>query len=113
MQTLDEELSLLRQIVDFSPYLSTESRLFLEKQIVQLSDSISVGEVNTTVGQKLIVELDERAASDEVHFLMAKISHLNPSSPRLELLEDVACQLDKKEISPDETRKEIQRIMRY
>lgn len=113
MKSLEDELNVLRQIIDFSPYLSTESRHFLEKQIVRLSDSIHIGEVSGTLGEKLIVELDERAAFDEVQFLMAKISHLNPSSPRLELLETVACQLDKKDISPDETRKEIQKIMRY
>ena len=113
MKTLEDEMSLLRQIVDFSPYLSTESRHFLEKQIIQLSDSIKIGEVSPSMGEKLIVELDERAVLSEVHFLMAKISHLNPSSPRLELLEGISHQLDKKELSPSETRKEIQRIMRY
>ncbi len=113
MEPLNEQLNVLRQTIDFSPYLSTESRQFLERQVLQLSVSISEGVITGNLGKKLIIELDQKAASDEVHFLMAKISHLNPSSPRLELLQDVSIQLETQRISPDQTRKEIQKIMRY
>lgn len=113
MGSLVEQLDVLRQVIDFSPYLSTESRQFLEKQLLQLSESIEDGQVTGLQGTKLIIELDQRAASDEVRFLMSKISHLNPSSPRLELLKDVAIQLESHRLSPEQTRKEIQKIMRY
>ncbi len=107
------QLELLRQVIDFSPYLSSESRNFFEKQIHELAHSLEEGEIQAHQGEQLVIELDQRAASDEVNFLLAKLSHLNPSSPRLGLLKDVAIQLDQGQMSPDQTRREIQKIMRY
>ncbi|MCH9609603.1 MAG: hypothetical protein S4CHLAM45_15350 [Chlamydiales bacterium] len=113
MKELRKQIELLGEIVDFSPYLTTESRAFLEKQITQLAESIDGGEISSLQGEKMVVELEQMVASDEVGFLVSRISHFNPKSPRLELLKMLALQLDRQELSPKETRLEVQRIMRY
>src|SRR3990167_5039968 len=111
MNSLNNQLNVLKKTIDSSPYLSAESCQALEEQGAELSTSISKGEMSGSLGHKRITELDLKAASDEVLFLIDKVSRFNPSSPRLGHLRDVSIQLQTKEISAEQTRIEIHKIM--
>ena len=110
---LQEQLDLLREVIDTSPYLARESREQLEKEIAEITFQMQKEDSNLSSWEKRIFEVNVRVASDEVTAVMHKINHLNPSSPRLAEIRHVASRLGGGEISPEQGRVELHRIMQH
>lgn len=108
---LEQQLEILNQIIHQSPYLSRETRIGLEKEITEFFDRLKEGAINIPQGERIISDLDKKAAVDEIGSLLAKIGYLNPSSPRLEPLRNLSLRLREGEISPEQARKGIQELM--
>lgn len=112
LEPLIEQLESLALLVQDSPYVSREGRIAISKEITALSHRLKEGELSYTEGEKGLLLLNKKAASDEIATLTSKIRHLNPTSPRLENLRTLSTQLSSEEISPDQARKKIQELMR-
>jgi len=106
-----QQLELLTQVVNESPYISREQRLWIAKEINALSYQLHEGEIAFPQVEKKLSHLNKRAAVDEILSLSAKIQHLNPSSPRLENLRSLGRELQADEISPEQARKRLQSLM--
>lgn len=109
---LAQQLELLTQVVNESPYLSHDGRKGLEQELSEFSERLKEGMITFPQGEKTLTELNKKAAADEISSLMTKIGHLNPSSPRLALLRDLLSRLTGGEISPEQARRSIQDLMR-
>jgi len=108
---LVQQLELLSQVINESPYLSRDGRKGLEQEISDFSEKLKEGVITFPQGEKTLTELNKKAAADEIVSLMTKIGHLNPSSPRLEFLRDLSRSLSSEEISPEQARRGIQDLM--
>jgi hypothetical protein len=109
---LIQQLEMLTQVVKESPYLSREGRKNLEQELLDFSEKLNEGIITFPQGEKTLTEIDRRAAADELTSLMSKIGLLNPSSPRLAFLRELASRLSDGEISAEQTRQSIQDLMR-
>ncbi len=107
-----QQIDLLIEVVNHSPYISRETRLGISREINTLSTQIEEGEISLPQGEEKILFLDKRAAVDEIVTLTVKIRHLNPSSPRLESLRSLEMELDSDTISPDQARRRLQELMK-
>ncbi|MCP5469829.1 MAG: hypothetical protein H7A36_04915 [Chlamydiales bacterium] len=107
---LIEQLELLREVIDSSPYLSRGSRKELEKEIAQLRQELAE-QRNLLECKKKISDVELRVASNEVDSVLNQIHHLNPSSPRLSEIRLVATRLFGGEISAEQSREEIHKIL--
>lgn len=108
---LVQQLELLTQVVNESPYLSRDGRKGLERELSDFSEKLKEGMITFPQGEKSLSEINKKAAADEIVSLMTKIGHLNPSSPRLEFLRELARRLNEGEISPEQARREIMGLM--
>ncbi|MFZ0566019.1 MAG: hypothetical protein WAM28_07535 [Chlamydiales bacterium] len=108
---LTNQLDLLIQVVNESPYLSSECRKQLDKEIYDLKERFEEGAVSFSQGEHTLRDLNNRAAMDEITNLMNKIHYLNPSSSRLEMLRELSRQLGEGEASPEQVRESINQIM--
>lgn len=106
-----QQLELLAQVINESPYLSRDGRKGLEEEISDFSEKLKEGSIARPQGEQTLTELNKRAAADELISLMTKIANLNPSSPRLDYLRDLSRRLNDEEISPEEVRQGIQDLM--
>lgn len=108
---LIQQLELLTQTMNESPYISREERLGISKEISTLSHQLHEGEISLSQGEQTLTHLNKRAAADEITNLSSKIRQLNPSSPRLENLRVLERELHAGEISPEQARKRLQDLM--
>jgi hypothetical protein len=108
---LIQQLELLAQVINESPYISREGRLELAKEITALKHQLKEGEIEFPSGEQSVSKLNKKAAADEISTLSSKIRHLNPSSPRLENLRSLGTELQQDEISPEQARRRLQELM--
>ncbi len=108
---LVQQLELLTQVVNESPYLSHDRRKRLEQEILNLSEKLKEGSITFPQGERTLTDLNKKAMIDEITSFMIKIGHLNPSSPHMEFLRDLSHKLRDGEISPEQVRRGIQDLM--
>lgn len=113
VKRMQEQLVLLREVIENSPYLSRDSRAELEKEIAEITVQLEADRANSTVWERKILAVNAKIANDEMDAVMTKIHHLNPSSPRLSEIRAVAHRLGGGEISPEQSRLELEQIMQH
>ena len=106
---LKEQLKLLRGVIDNSPYLTRESREEFEKEIAELT--LSLGEKPSSSLEQKVSLVETKVAADEVEAVLVTIHHLNPASPRLVEVRRIATQMREGELSPDQGRRELHKLM--
>lgn len=108
---LNQRIEQLNQAIIESSYLSADVRKSLEKEVQDVAGKIHEGTLLSAHAEKMLTDLEKKTALEEVRSLLKKISYLNPSSPRLETLREIARQLGEDKISPEKARLEVVRIM--
>lgn len=110
--SLLQELELLQRIVTESPYLTKRGRVQLGESIRGISSRLAEGTVVFGACEKEIGNLNKEAADQEIESVLIKLSHLNPSSPRLQTLRHLKDKLKEGELSPDQARKALNDLMK-
>lgn len=110
-QSLFEQLNVLKEIADSSPYLSQKKRREIELKLFQLGEKYQTGALSIAQGEKELEELYIYEAMDEITSTMWKIGDLNPSSKRLTNFRDLSHLLSSGEISPTQARESLKKIM--
>lgn len=111
LQLFFQDLDLLLQILQESPYVGHDERVHLQKEMLLLKEQLGTGEISVLQGEKHFAHLQKKAVLHELERVTKKVRLLNPASPRLEGLLSIRHALQNDQLTAKEARKKLLSLM--